>query len=240
MIPNSDSAFKRCLLAAIVLLSGSASFAQDCKQYFYLVENAQVTMTLYDRDNRENGIQTWKVNSVKNDQRGIIANVSSAMTNAKGNEVSRSTGQYRCYGGRLMADMRMLIPPDSRNKNMTDDANTSPAYLEYPTVLTENMELPNALYDINFNINKLASSVHFEINDRKVVGREKLSTAAGTWNAFKITYESYLRVKMTGISIPLTFHVTEWFVPGFGAVKTETYSNKYKLLGSSVLTAFTK
>jgi len=38
----------------------------------------------------------------------------------------------------------------------------------------------------------------------------------------------------------MNFKVTEWFAPGFGVVKSETYARNGKLLGSTQLTSLKK
>jgi hypothetical protein len=48
-----------------------------------------------------------------------------------------------------------------------------------------------------------------------------------------------MKVKMAGIGIPMNMKTTEWFVPAFGIVKTETFK-KGKLVGSSLLTKLKK
>ncbi len=45
---------------------------------------------------------------------------------------------------------------------------------------------------------------------------------------------------MSGIGIPVNMVVNEWFVPGFGVVKTESYNKKGKLMGSTLLTSIKK
>jgi hypothetical protein len=56
-----------------------------------------------------------------------------------------------------------------------------------------------------------------------VQGKESITTPAGTWDCFKITYHSKVVIKI-GIGIPANADVTEWYAPGFGVVKTESNS----------------
>ena len=60
-----------------------------------------------------------------------------------------------------------------------------------------------------------------EITNRKVEGKESITTAAGTWDCFKISYHSKVLVKII-VGIPMNSNVTEWYAPGFGVVKTES------------------
>ena len=72
------------------------------------------------------------------------------------------------------------------------------------------------------------------------MGKEKVSSDAGSWEAYMITYDAQMKIKMAGIGIPKVMKTTEWFVPDFGVVKTETFSKKGKKLGSSLLTKLKK
>jgi len=64
-----------------------------------------------------------------------------------------------------------------------------------------------------------------EIKNRKIEGKESITTPAGTWDCFKITYHSKVVVKI-GIGIPINANVTEWYASGFGVVKTEANGAK--------------
>jgi hypothetical protein len=86
----------------------------------------------------------------------------------------------------------------------------------------------------------MKSHVTFNQTNRKVNSTEKITTPAGSWDAHKITYDGYFRIKMIGIGVPMNLKVTEWFVPNFGIVKSETYDKNGKLMGSSMLTAIKK
>lgn len=58
--------------------------------------------------------------------------------------------------------------------------------------------------------------------NRKVEGKEKITTPAGTWDCFKITNNTKLKIKTMGIGVPMNMDVTKWFAPSFGMVKTKS------------------
>ncbi|MEJ7912919.1 MAG: hypothetical protein WKF70_07175, partial [Chitinophagaceae bacterium] len=90
--------------------------------------------------------------------------------------------------------------------------------------------------DMDVNTSGIPSTTRFEMKNRKVLSRERVTSEAGSWEAYKISYEATIRIKMAGIGIPMVMKTTEWFVPFFGVVKTETFSRKGKKQGSSLLT----
>ncbi len=60
------------------------------------------------------------------------------------------------------------------------------------------------------------------VTDRKVEAKEAVTTTAGTWDCYKISFKSKMVIKMTVIGIPLNLSGTEWYAPGVGVIKTES------------------
>lgn len=229
------------LIFSIMLLGADAKLhAQDCKNYYYMMNNAEVQITLYDKNNKTSGVQNWKISNVKKTGTGLSSAVSLTFTDEKGGQIAKASGLYKCEGGRLMADMRISMPHDQTKQVKDDEASLDPSYIEYPAAMSEGMKLPDAHLNMKTNTSGISSAVQFDMNDRQITGKEKVTTPAGTWDAFVIKYEAVMKIKMAGIGIPKTMMTTEWFVPGFGIVKTETYSKKGKLEGSSQLTKLKK
>lgn len=229
----------KSLSFGIVLICGAPAYAQNCSNYYFLHNNAEVQITLFDAKGDKSAVQTWVVNNVNTDDSGTRSSVTSTMVNAKGQELAKVTGTYRCREGRLMADIRMLMPynPEAgQQAQPTATGTLEEAYVEYPAAMTEGMQLPDAMFDVEVTTAGGPSTARMEMTNRKVVGKEKVSSDAGTWDAYKITYDSEMKMRIAGLSIPMTMKTTEWFVPGFGVVKSESYNKKGKLRGTTLLT----
>jgi hypothetical protein len=71
-----------------------------------------------------------------------------------------------------------------------------------------------------------------EVTDRLVEARETLETVAGSFDCVKIsqTVKTKMIVKIQATS-------NEWYAPGVGVVRTESFDKKGRLTGYSVLTA---
>jgi hypothetical protein len=85
--------------------------------------------------------------------------------------------------------------------------------------------------DMDIQNKGMKQSLSMSVNNRKVEGKEKITTTAGTWDCFKITNQTKMKIKTMGIGIPMNMDVTEWYAPGFGVVKS---SSKY---GETVITS---
>ena len=93
------------------------------------------------------------------------------------------------------------------------------------TVFTGNYTLTDV------NNNGMQQSLIMNVTNRKVEGKESVTTPAGTWECFKITSKNKINMKMGPIGVPMNIDNTEWFAPGFGVVKTESKH------GSTVITS---
>lgn len=224
------------------LLTTLGSYAQDCKNYYFLTSNSVIEMTLYDKKGEISGKQSWAISDVKKDGNAYRSTVNTVMMDEKGKEIAKSSGEYKCVNGILQADIRMnMNTGQSQNKDMTGEASYDGSYIEYPPAMQPGQTLPDAEATISMKNNSgLASVINFKQTGRKVADKETITSAAGTWQAYKITYDAEMKIKVAGIGIPTRMKVTEWFVPGFGMVKSETSSKNGKLMGSSLITSIKK
>lgn len=94
--------------------------------------------------------------------------------------------------------------------------------MEYPVSLNVGDKLPDAHFAMDMNMNTgIKGTVEIDITERQVAAKENITTPAGTWDAYKITSKQKMLIRM-GIGIPRKDEVTEWYVPGFGVVKTQS------------------
>jgi hypothetical protein len=215
--------------------------AQDCKNYYYLANNAEIQMTVYDRKGNESGKQTWKILDVKPQGSGYSSTIESVFTDSKGNEITKATGNYKCEKGVLMADMRMAMPQQQMDANKNTEVKAAQVYIEYPANMSTGQVLQDANFEMEmYNDGNKTNTTTFKETNRKVEGKETVTSPAGSWEAYKITYDGQLKINMAGIGIPMNFKVTEWFVPGFGLVKSESMNKNGKLMGSTLITSIKK
>lgn len=106
-------------------------------------------------------------------------------------------------------------------------------------VLTR-QSLKDANVKMKVHKGSIFSVLSLDATNRKVAGKESITTPAGTWDCWKITYDGRFRATIggpSGIGVPFNFKAIEWFAPGFGIVKTETFNKNENLLGSTLITS---
>ncbi len=212
----------KLLLFVVALSCSIALHAQDCIGYYFLQANKTIEMSIKNKKGDQNGKQVYTVSNV-NESGGITtADLETEMFDKKGKTITKSKATIKCDGGVMMVDMKMSMPTQPGQKDVETDVKSSEIYIEYP----KNMDVGDALKDAKMNLetdnNGLKQSIEMEVFDRKVEGKEKITTPAGSWDCYKISYKSKFRMKTMGIGVPMNIEGVEWFAPGFGVVKTES------------------
>lgn len=232
---------KKVFLLFIAAFITEILIGQDCQNFYYLTDKAVIEMTVYDRKGEATGRQQWKVTDVKSAGNGYTSHVASTFTDAKGKEGVTANGVFRCENGVFQADMRMAMPQQQMEAYKDMEVKADEVYIEYPHNMASGQKLKDGTFKMEiYNKDALATTLNYTLANRVVEGKEKVTTPAGSWDAYKISYEGQMKTMIGGIGIPINFKIIEWFVPGFGIVKTESYSKNDKLMGSTLVTSIKK
>lgn len=222
---------KSLFLLYLLLGMVGYSFSQDCTSYYFLQNNKTVEMTIYNKKGKETGKQVYTISDVKNSGGTVTGTIHVEMFDKKGKSQVKGTNEIQCRNGVIMMDLKMMLPQQQQEQFSKAEAQAKEVYIEYPSHISVGDQLKDADMTIDMKTGSMQQSMTIHITDRKVEGEESITTPAGTWKCFKITYKSNVSIKTMGIGIPMHTENTEWFAPGFGVVKTES---KY---GSTVITA---
>lgn len=222
--------------------------AQDCSQFLLLQKDKTVEITIYDKKGQPNGKQVYTVKDVSNSGGTITGTLNSEQFDKNSNSKAKATSTIQCSGGEFRMDMKLMLPQQQSEKYGDAEVNAKSSFLSYPS----NMKVGDAPPDGTFTMDLSHSggpggpgappagppgppgfkqSLTMTISDRKVIAQESVTTTAGTWNCFKITYRCKVGVKTGPFTIPVNLDVTEWYAVGFGTIKTES---KY---GSTAITS---
>ncbi|MEO5562556.1 MAG: hypothetical protein ABIR18_03955 [Chitinophagaceae bacterium] len=220
------------ILFTLLCLSGIQASSQNCN-YYYLQDGKTAEITFYTKKGDESGKGVYAMSSVNKTGSVTTGIVKSDVYNKKGKVVGTGTNNIKCDNGILMVDLKAFISPE-QSEQIKADAKASNVYLAYPASMKAGDALPDGKMNIDIEQNNgMKTNVDVKITDRKVEAQESVTTPAGTWNCYKITYHSAIKIAVMGIGIPIKADVTEWFAPNFGVVKTESSKG-----ATTVLTKF--
>ncbi len=204
----------------LCLLGTTGTYAQ-CS-YYYLQNNKTVTFGMFDRKGKEDGKYVYKVSDVSTSGNTTSATIQSEIFDKKGKSIGGGKGTMQCKTGMLMMDMQMMLSPQQSEQFKNAKVEGKAAYIEYPANLSVGQTLPDGNFEMDITMDGgMSANMSMDITGRTVEAKEKITTPAGSWDAFKISYESKTVMTM-GISIPIKVRITEWFVPGFGMIKSSS------------------
>jgi len=211
----------KSLLFVAALICYTTSYSQNCSGYYFLQNNKTVEMEIYNKKGEVSGKQIYKVSNVSNSGGTTTADINTQMLNNKGKEIAKGASKMKCENGMMMVDMKMSMPVQP-GQNINADATASDVFIEYPNSMNIGDNLKDASMHLDMNATGMKQTMDMEVTNRKVEAKEKITTAAGSWDCFKITSHMLMKMKIMGIGKPMEFDSVEWYAPGFGVVKTES------------------
>ncbi|WP_183559064.1 hypothetical protein [Mucilaginibacter sp. SP1R1] len=224
---------KVLLVSSFLVWSLQFVSAQNCSQFVGNVNGKKLVYLNKDAKGNEQGKVT--VTATKKDASTV--SVHSEAFDKNGKSIGGGDSEMICNGDAIKIDMKAFIPASSMkqfsNMQMTGDAK----YLAYPLNLSAGQKLDDGAVTIDISNNgQSMSQIQMDITNRVVDKAETVSTNAGSFDCFRITYDAAMKIKMMGIGIPVHIKAAEWFAPKLGRfVKSETYNKNSKLMGSMVL-----
>ncbi len=225
------------VVAGIFLLY-AFTFRDVCDSLLYFKEGASTTMTSYNEDGEVTGSTKTVYSDVS--RTGAEASVSAAQENfdKKGKKVSGTEFVIRCAGGTLFFDMKMMVPSQQQEAYQDMEMTVEGADMETPG----NLVVGSTLQDANLKMSVVPKGANsmpipgmsfaIKITNRKVEAKETVTTAAGTFECYKITED----VEMTTMFV-IKMKSVNWFNFDVGSVKTESYKENGKYMGKTELTA---
>lgn len=233
------------LLLAVSLFTLSGIFAQNCNPFFNYSEGTSVEHTYFNAKGKMASKQVMTVKSVKSTSAGQIMIADVTISDKKEDEMMTNEIELICENGVFKMDMSRFIPPTAQGGGM---GNMEIVFEGDGMEMPQSLSVGETLKDANFVV-KLESDnpaiaavmgggTETSVYNRKVVGKENITTSAGTFSCYKITYNTKVTTKIMGMKKVFDTSSIEWLSEGAGMVKVENYDKKGKLEGYMELTAF--
>ena len=227
---------KKLNLILLILLFSSMVYAQDCKLFFPDQIGSLREMTSYDKKDRITGKTIQEILNVEEDGNDISLTVKTIIKDADENEISNSEIEVGCENGVFKIDMSdylgdMLEAYQSMEIEMEGDN------LSFPSNISVGDKLDDSSIDVRIINNGIQMmQMNIRIFNREVLDKEKVTTDAGTFDCFRISYDMESSTRI----ITVKTSSLEWIAEDVGVIRTETYNKRGKLSGYSELTKFEK
>lgn len=180
-------------------------------------------MTIYNKKGEPNGRQVYLVSDVVTNGGTTTAGLASEMFDKKGKSIAKANSNIKCNGGTMLIDMKMMMPQQQAQQfGKTEVKADNTSFLEYPPTMNVGDGLKDGNFTMEMNTGGLPQTVTMVSSNRKVEAKESVTTGAGTWDCYRISYKCKMSVKTGPIGIPFNLDGMEWYAPGFGVIKTQS------------------
>lgn len=233
MFVQLNTQYMRSSAVLLTLLSLLSAIPCRAQQYFCMEEGTEL---VYIRRYADNGNVKWKHTM-------SIRKISASPVN--GTEVGYSSYFEDRKGESITKDTVMLVAEITEKGDVTIDISASMvavikgflwknAKVEAAggkTVLPANLSVGDTLPEAHGSVSALGMTMNVDVTERKVIGKEILTTPAGTFDCIVIsehkTEKGMMRNRIT------TAHT--WYAKGTGMVRHDTYDRNMKLETSEIL-----
>lgn len=226
------------LLTSLGFLISSVLPAQDqCNAFFPFKKGTTLEYTNYDKKDRPEATMTHYVVSLEETGEGVVAEVETKMQDKKGKNQFDGSYTVRCEENTLYMDMSNFLPQEMMESMGDMEAEVESDGVIIPENLEVGQSLPDASTTISLTSGGLGNLMNMTVTvmNRKVESRETVETPAGTFDCYKITYDTETKTIMKK-----TFSSAEWYAEGVGVVKSENYKKNGKVDSYMLLTKLDK
>ncbi len=159
----------------------------------------------------------------------VSITIQSTFFDEKGEELMTSDLSMECKDGVFTFDMDQFLNEEMMSGLGDIEFIIEGDNLEFPAKMSPGDQLKDGIIKLivpEMSMMNMTTKVY----NRKVEAREKITTEAGTFDCYKITYDVF-----TDGMIDFNSKGKEWIAQDVGAVRTETYNKNGKLTGYTEL-----
>jgi hypothetical protein len=228
----------KSFIAILLALLSVNAYAQCEQAFFSFGEGTTLQYTSYDQKGREETKQVTKILRVE----GSKATVHTEMYEKDGDKIFDNEYTVLCEGDYVKIDFRQFALGNLNERNTRDmEVDVKGEFMELPNNLSPGQVLPEARATITFKIQGAPMTMTQEmIVKRTVEAKETITTPAGTFETYRIAETTTTSMGRMGSGPTFTSNSKSWIARGIGVVKNEAYNKKGKVIGTLVLTSYTR
>jgi hypothetical protein len=232
----------KTLLTTLSILLSLTIFSQNCDEILPLNEGTQWSYQSFDKKGKLSSTATQKIVATSESGGTVTASIKQELVDDKEKPINTSEYDVSCDGNQINISIEKMMNEEMMASFKGMEVKVDADQLDYysnPTV-GQNLKDATMVIDVATSGTETAMGMSMlkmtvNITNRKVEAKETVTTAAGTFECYKITYD----IEMKTI-VKVQAKAVEWFCPGVGMVKQESYNKNGKFTGSSELSELIK
>ncbi len=216
---------------SLMFIMSLVAAAQDCEPYYIESQGAVREMASYDKKDKLTGTTLQTVKEVKTSGSKVEWTIGTVSKDAKGKELSSGDLHMSCENGIFKMDMQNFLDDEMMKSFEGMEVTVDATDLDYPSVLTPGMALSDGQVTVSATSQGVPMmSMVVKIYDRKVEAVEDVTTPAGTFSCYKMSYTVETKMMFTIVA-----KGADWMAKKVGVVRSETYDKNGNLTGYTVL-----
>lgn len=212
------------LTALCCLVAWAAQAQTGCSDlYAYLKKGVKLEYTNYDAKNKLESVFSQEVLDVQSKADTVVALIASTGTDEKGKPLYANTYPIKCHADVLYFDMQSFVPAAQQQGDMSVEIRGND--MIFPAQMQVGQTLPDCDMEMKMTMNGMTVlNTKYAIKNRKIEASEVVTTAAGAFDCFKISYD--FEYALLG---KRTDHVEYWYSKSKGLmIKTLSTDSKGK------------
>lgn len=222
---------KKILLPSVfsLLVFVHTGSAQDCTYFYPMEEGTLIELRHYDNKGKVSGTTRQEIIDKQTSGGAISITIKNTFFDQKGKEMMTSDLTMECKDGVFTFDMDQYLNDEMMSGIGDMEFTIEGDNLEFPANMSPGDQLKEGI--IKLIVPQMPMiNMTTKVYNRKVEAIEKVTTEAGTFECYKISYDVY-----TDAMIDVNSKGIEWIARDVGAVRSEIYNKNGKLTGYSEL-----
>ena len=225
---------RNLLLIALAFFTVPEIQAQCDNPFYRLKEGTIIEMESYNKKDKMESSSKTKVIEYKETSSGYVAKIAYTIYDKKDKMISEGDYNLECDNGIIKIDMSSFVPAESMKAFEDMEIEIDMDQMLYPANLSTGQSLDDASMKIKTNNSPIPMSMDMDITNRKVEGKESVTTPAGTFECYKISYDMFSKMSI----MKMNFKNIEYLSENSGVVRTESYRSNGSLMSYTVLTKY--
>jgi hypothetical protein len=221
---------KKILIIIAAMVSALSVYAQDCEVFIPLKKGTVLGYTYYNKPGVVESSAKTVITETSNLPGGVKVRLNTEVFDKSNQSKMNYDYDMWCENGVFYVDMmNMLSSMDVKDpKGFQIESNN----MQFPSKMSPGQVLSDASLSMKMGAGIVAMGITVNITNRRVEAIESITTPAGTFECYKISYDTSSKILMMKIQTK----VTEWYAKNVGLVRSESYDKKGKLTNIAELT----
>lgn len=226
------------LLITMLFANQFVNAQEACSKFYPMAEGSSFQYTISNKKGKVEGVTDYVIKDVNTSGGSTNATFDIKFTDEKGKEVFKTDYQISCSDNGIKIDYNSLVPSQmmAQYEDMGVEMDITGTDIEIPNDLNVGDVLKDANVSVALNMGAMKMNITVDQTNRKILGKETVTTAAGTFDCYVISEDT--TSKVMGVTTDMGNKI--WLAEGVGMVRQESYTKKGDLMSRSELTKFTK